>query len=520
MATTEQQQVSRLNSQNNMPNVAFECEEYKKLLARWQLVSDCIEGEETIKKKKTVYLPQPNADNTSPENRARYEAYLLRAVFYNVTGRTLQGMLGQVFAKDPVKDLPVSLDMLVEDADGSASELDQLAKKALSFTVSFGRAGLLTDYPTVDRPASVAEAESGEIRPTLTLYNPQSIINWRVQSFGAKKLLTLVVLRECVAIQDDGYETKYEKVYRVLRLINGIYWVEIWKEKKDSVRGGMDYELISRIDPKNSAGANWNEIPFQFIGSENNDAEPDLPPLYDIASLNTAHYRNSADYEESCFIVGQPTPWFSGLTQEWVEKYFSTGVVIGSRSAIPLPPDGEAGLLQVEGSTMPKEAMDHKEAQMVALGAKLVENRKVQQTATEASLNDSSQTSILATCANNVSCAFEKCLEWAINFAGGEAPEEMSYELNTDFVITKLSAQDQAQVIANWQANATSFTEMRDMLRQGGVAFQKDEVAKEEMQSAGPDLGLPVHAKASEDEAQRLANETAAAKARAGRPPA
>jgi hypothetical protein len=63
------------------------------------------------------------------------------------------------------------------------------------------------------------------------------------------------------------------------------------------------------VQPKRGDGEAWNYIPFTFVGSVNNDETPDLPPLYDLAVLNVAHYRNSADYEESCYMVGQPTPY-------------------------------------------------------------------------------------------------------------------------------------------------------------------------------------------------------------------
>ena len=56
-------------------------------------------------------------------------------------------------------------------------------------------------------------------------------------------------------------------------------------------------------------------IPFIFCGALNNSPDVDKSPVYDIAEVNIAHYRNSADYEESCFIAGQATPVLTGLTQ-------------------------------------------------------------------------------------------------------------------------------------------------------------------------------------------------------------
>jgi hypothetical protein len=143
-----------------------------------------------------------------------------------------------------------------------------------------------------------------------------------------------------------------------------------------------------------------------FIGSENNDANPDNPNMYDLASLNIAHYRNSADYEEACYIVGQPTPVLTGLTEQWYKDILGGCVNFGSRGGIPLPVGASADLLQASENTMIKEAMEIKERQMVALGAKLVEQKQVQRTAFETKVEATSEGSILSSSAKNVSNAF------------------------------------------------------------------------------------------------------------------
>src|SRR5215217_1248023 len=66
----------------------------------WGLIRDCLSGPRVIKSKTTTYLVKPNKSDVSQENQARYDARLGRAVFYNVVGRTLKGLVGQVFSKD------------------------------------------------------------------------------------------------------------------------------------------------------------------------------------------------------------------------------------------------------------------------------------------------------------------------------------------------------------------------------------------------------------------------------------
>ena len=491
------------------PKVDYIREEIKSLQPRYDLVRDCVAGQEQIKKAGVKYLPKPNAEDTSEENEKRYANYLERAVFYGVTGRTLGGMVGEVFKKEPVAVLPSALEILRLDADGGGVSLDQIAKKALSLNLQFGRLGVLVDYPRTQGPATVADLQAGRIRPNILIWQPWDVINWRTIVSGGQRILSLVVIAEQWVVDDDGFAAECDRRFRVLRLAEGIYKVEIWEESEDAAKG---FEITEEYVPTDAAGRPWNVIPFTFVGAENNDPTPDLPPLYDLAALNVAHYRNSADYEEASFMVGQPTPYVSGLTKDWVEDVFKGKIYLGSRAVIALPVGGAAGLLQVNANTMPAEAMKHKEAQMVALGAKLVEQREVQQTATEAKQANATETSILASCATNVSAALTQALKWANAFVS-TATAETSYELSTDFELSKLTAAELGAVIAAWQANAISKTEMRDYAKRTGVAFQDDEEFQTEIDNAGPDLGSPVNA-------EELAAKAAAAKAKAqAKPP-
>lgn len=449
--------------------------------ADYRLISDCIAGQRAVKKGGTRYLPKPNADDESEENVARYDAYKDRAVFYNVTQRTLSGLVGEVFARDPVEELPTRLDVVAEDADGSGLTLTQLAKRATRYTLSKGRAGVLADYPAVEEGVSKADVESGNIQPTLTIYDAIQIINWRTKKHKAKTYLTLVVLEEQYDDEDDGFSVTKKKQQRVLRLTEGVYTVEIYRD-------GSLYH--GPATPTDASGKTFDEIPFTFIGSENNDAEIDHPPMLDLAQINVAHYRNSADYEEGVYMHGQPTPVFSGLTEDWVKNVMDGQVRLGSRGGVMLPTGGSADLMQMDANTAASEAMDKKERQMVALGAKLVEQKEVQRTATEADIENNSETSVLSDVAKNVSAAILFGLKQCARFTG-DNPDAIEYVLNTDFSLSRMSAQERQQLISEWQAGAVTFSEMRAAMRKSGVATLDDDAARTEIEEDEEDLPTP-----------------------------
>lgn len=480
-----------------IPNVTFIRPELRKVLAKYRKIRDVIEGEERIKECGTLYLPMPNAHDKSPSNIERFKAYLVRAIFYNVTGRTLIGLVGQIFMRDPVIKVPPLLDSILKDVDGSGVTIEQQMQAACDYTCAYARGGLLIDYPSTNvvnededgniTGATVEQLVKGEIRATITLFSPWQIVNWRKATIGAKTFFTLIVISEAYCVEDDGFEMKEAGQFRVLKLdqATGNYIQEIWRENTPSkyseykeLRG--NYQRKTIINMIGADGTPLKEIPFTFVGGKNNDANVDMPHMSDMANINIGLYRNSADYEESCFMVGQPTPVITGLTNEWIKTVFeSKPVTFGSRAAILLPASGDAKLIQATENTMLKEAMEDKINHMISLGAKLIQPKDVQRTAFEVKTDTATEGSVLSSVANNVSAAYTFALNWCAKFMG--APETCEAQLNNDFDMTALSPEQQTQVMLQWAQGGISFTEMRKQLKKAGTATDEDATAKAEI---------------------------------------
>jgi len=475
----------------SVQNVQFMKPELSRKLDIYNLIKNCIGGQGDIKEQREKYLPAPNAYDKSIENKARYNAYLERALFYNATSGTLNGLVSQIFMRDPEIILPTLLEPLREDANGAGVSLVQLAKRAAGNTIAYGRNGIFVDFPIVETSSTVNQVKLGFVRPTISIYEPWQIINWRTRTVGAKQMLSVVVIKEFVDSESDDFETEKVTQYRVLRLgaskdnpipkikkDESTYTIEIWSNKGQ--KDPSEFGVLESYQPKDADGNFMSEIPFMFIGSTNNDNFIDNPPLGDLAVLNIAHYRNSADYEESCFITGQPTPWFSGLTETWVKDVLKGKVELGCRAAVPLPEKGLAGLLQAEPNTMPREAMLDKQKMMVAIGAKLIEQSNIEKTATEVSFDKSSEMSILESTTKNVNEGFSKALKWCASFISiGE--EGLSFKMNDDFKISSLSPEDRRMQLEEWQGGLLSWTEARENLRRSNISSLSNEDAKSEI---------------------------------------
>lgn len=481
----------------NGPNVGYVRKEVEKQLPKIMLVDDTVEGEEQIKSKGETYLPKPETHSDTTINDKVYLKYKLRAVFFPVAGRTLSGLVGQVFSKPVATEIPPSLELLEEDIDGAGTTLEQQSKGTLATVLKHGRAGLLSDFPKVKDGQIIVKAdmESGKIRPRVLFYNPQQIINWREATINGETKLSMLVLLENKVVEDDGFAFKCSPRWRVYKADteSGGVTVALWKKVDDKKAESIEFE----IDEEEAVilGADQKPlqvIPFAFVGAENNDSEIDDSPLYPISQLNIAHYRNSADYEQSLFNVGQVTPVFTGLTDGWVKDHIDGKVTIGSTTPISLPKDADAKLLQAETNSMPMEGMKHKEDQMKAVGAKLIEPGTVQRTATEAEIEETSEASVLSSVAKNVSAAYELAFYYCSLFIGEVEQESISIALNSEFQITGLNAQERAEVLAAWQSGVITWGEVREVYRRKGIATLPDDDALTKIENEGIAFGTGV----------------------------
>jgi len=401
-------------------------------LPEYNQIRDCISGSTAIKKAGVRYLPVPDLED---DNVTRYSDYLLRAVFYNITGSTVNSMVGMAFGKE-IKSLeiPASLAFLEHNIDGSGVNIVQQMKKTLASVVSIGRAGLLIDH-SKDAAETQHDVITGKVRPSVLLFPAEDIVWVETSEVGAVNKLSLVILKDSFTTQaEDGYKTKSSEQYRVLLLDSGVYYQEVWRHSGNTNEWLMVEDGSST--PTDSTGKTFDHIPFTFVGSENNDHTIDEPPMLAISDLNIGHYRNSADSEESIFMSSQATPVAAGLTKSWVKDVLKGTLRLGARGGILLPEGATASLLQSKDTSAATNAMAAKEKQAAAIGAQLVTDTTGRKTATEIDRNSSVENSNLSGMVENVEQAYRFCFEQIELFTGITGFE---LELTKDFTNTMFS---------------------------------------------------------------------------------
>jgi len=440
--------------------------QYEFSYPNWKVTRALIKGEKALKDTDKdapgTFILIPNPEDTSTENKLRYEQYVDRASLFNFTKRTEAGMVGMVMTKPAAIELDASLDYFAEDVDGSGCGIAQQSNEVLSDVLEVGNIGLLADYPKTTAPTTEADMEANGIRAAIVLYPAESILDWRMTRKNTKQVLSYVKLRETVeeVAADDITESSVRIQFRILFLNAAGQYEQAVYDKEDKL-------IESGIIPVDGKGIPFDYIPFFFVGSVNNRPGIDPAPLQEIADLNIKHYRNSADWEESAFMVGQPSPVFSGLTEGWIKDVWKGGVKLGSRGGIPLPQGASAQLLQASPNGMPIEGMKHKEEQAIALGARLITAGSAQETAEATFIKHATDASVLKIVVMNINQGYKSALAACAQFMN--STKESVFALNTEFVSDRLTGDMVTALVASWQQGVISRDVLQAKLVKGGV---------------------------------------------------
>ena len=434
--------------------------EYTENYEAWERCEHAAEGQDEIHEYGVKYLPR-----LSGQNDDEYFAYKQRALYYNATARTIDGLTGMLFMKPETIEAPAAMDSIIADVTMGGLSLHQFAEVISEEVITIGRCGVLVDYPPIVNAVTLAQAQAQGARPYATMYDAESIINWKTGRINNVEQLTLVVLEEENEIPVDEFESKCEPQWRVLDLVNGAYRQRVFRKDK---RG--EFILVEEIFPQIN-GRVINKIPFEFFGVRDNSPCVDKPPLLDLVDVNLSHYRTTADYEHGLHFTGLPTPVVTGYYSD--DK--SASLRIGSGTAWLLPdPQSKAFYLEFTGQGLGelREALRSKEAMMATLGARiLAPEKRAAEAAQTANIHRSSENSVLASIAQSISVGLTHVMEWLRDWSN--VTGDVKVELNRDFIPNSMTAQDVDSLVKSWQSGAISHETLFENLVAGDIIAQK-----------------------------------------------
>lgn len=442
---------------------------YKRMLPIWQRCRDVVAGQDAVHARGQTYLPM-----LTDQDAREYEAYKLRTPFYPATGRTLAGLVGMVFRKDPYVELPAAMAPMAEDVTLSGVTLNGFSRMIVEEVEQVGRCGVLVEFPRVEQqPVTLADATARNLRPYASLYKAEAIINWRVERVGNRMATTLVVLMESHEEQ-GAYSSSEVYQLRVLRLVDGAYWVELWQKPEKS--GELEMVDGYPMTPTRN-GRPLDSIPFFWFGPDELTAKVQDPPLLDLANLNLSHYRSTADLEHGAHFTGLPTPFIAGVQLGENEK-----IRIGSSTAIVSPnPEARGEFMEFTGQGLGalEKLIDRKEKQMAAIGARMLAPEKTGVEAAETlEMRHNGENSVLASQARLLSLGIQAMLNAMRDWAG--IAGQCVFTLSTDYMPVRMPAEQLSALVAAWQQGAISRQTLHYNLQMGEVIENGVTVEEEE----------------------------------------
>ena len=413
-----------------MPVDSFNSE-YESIQNQWQKCRDAYQGQESLIENGADYVPPLDLQDS-----VGYINYLKRGLYFNATARTIHGMIGSCFRREPTI-VANNLDNILADVTLTDLNFEGLSKEAMREMLVTGRYGLLCDY---------SEEES---RPYLVPYIAENIINWEVKRVGGKSVISMIVLAEIgyVEEEDDPYISKEQQRIRVLLLEEGVYTVRVYV-KINQGANKEDYILVEETVPTVS-GASLDYIPFVCINSNLIGMSVEKPPLLDLIDVNIHHWRLSCDYNHGLHYTGLPTPVAAGFPKS------NDGYRIGPATAWwSEDSDAKASFLEFkgEGLGVMQKALEEDEAKMAALGGRLLEKQKSSAEAADTvRLRTAGDQATLAGITDSLNRGLTQALGLLTAWMGSEQTDE-EIILNDDFFAEQMSADEAVKLMQIVQA--------------------------------------------------------------------
>lgn len=436
----------------------------------WVMMRDCIAGERRIKEKRTLYLP-----NLDSNMSTTYDDYLCRAVFTNMTARTVMGLVGTIFRRS-VKVDNVDRELL-QNVSLDGLDFNLFTKKMAYEVCGVGRIGVLVDMPR----------DGG--KAYLTEYVAENIVSWRTEVVDGRTVPVYILLREIQEkvsqigdqVQGGAETNRLVAQYRVLSLVDGVYRQHLYLEEEKVQQGlaGTFYttELVFQetVTPTRN-GVPLNFIPFKIFGPLSPTFDVQKSPVSDICTLNVAHYRTSAQLEHGRFYTALPIYYVPVAAGSEKPEYS-----IGPSTVWEVPSGEKPGILEYFGTGLNSLTLSltEKEEHIAQLGGRIMGIRP-QATAESDNIykmKQANEMSILLNITESISLGMTEVLKWYLNWQR-VSTEGVRVRLNQDFKQLNIAARELRAIALLYQSGILPVDEVFRTLQD--AEFINDELTLEE----------------------------------------
>ena len=446
------------------------------MMKGWEIMKAVTEGTDYLRQNSEAFLPL--------EPREDFDAYLARvnrAVFSPFTQRLIRAATGLVLRKPiTLTGDPYWTEMFKMDVDGCKSDLDEYARRILMCSLTYGQSHILVDYPAPSGARSLAEERAQDRRPYWIEVDPTNLYGWRLDRETNYGNLVQARIAEKAVLPSGQFG---EKVFDQIRVIEpGRYRVFRKKEQIEEMYDVSDNSSVGEFEVATtqkdyaqveSGSFSLGEIPLVTIYSGKTDNLVSKPPLLDIAYLNLAHFQRQADLIHSLHVASQPMLVMEGYDDQ------TKDLAISVNYAMATQPGNKIYYVEPASSAFDAQSAEIKELQMqmATLGISTLSQQKfVAESADARRLDRVDTNSMLAMVSMELEQKLQKAFNLSAEYVGIEPPE---VKISRDFDIERLIGQDITALTSLFDQQVIDREEFRDILVQGEVLPNANEVKPE-----------------------------------------
>jgi len=286
-----------------------------------ELCRDLMGNTDGMLLKKAEYLPQG-----AGEENDDYEARVSSAYLFNGFKRAVRTLSGKPFTK-PIKrtDTPKEINDVLDNVDLRGNRVEVWARSLFQDLLIDGIAYIFIDFPQVfdqSRPAGTLtrkDLKEKLIRPYWVKISADELIGWRVSFEGGIPSITQIRVRETRMAEVGRYGTTTEEFVRVIE--PGRWWL-LQQDKKTRAEVVVDFGVYG-----------LPYIPIVPVAVSDAGYMRAEPPMKDLAEINLAHFRSTADQRHILHIVRVPILFGSGIPNDDEELIISPNTAMVTDAA-------------------------------------------------------------------------------------------------------------------------------------------------------------------------------------------
>lgn len=438
------------------------------------------------------------------EINADYDIRLSRSVLFNAFARTIKGLAGMVFRRDPVleDDVPAKIAGDYENIDLAGTHGDVFLRRLCEDSLEAGHALILVDYPDLGGRVLPRDIEASlGARPYWVHIKKDDIVSWRTENVAGRTMLAQIVIREASMEPKGKYgEAKVER-YRAFTREDGAVRFDVYRKVDDKI-----------IPERSGIVANQERIPIaEVTTSGRRRLLVSDPPLLDLATINVAHYQTLSDQLNALHKANSPILVIVGREMMSQEAQ-GEKVVVGPSWGLDLPQGADAKYIEPTGAALgaSRTQLQDFETQMARLGLSMLQQEtRAAETAEAKRIDKSEGDSALSVTARGLQDAIELALEFHARHRG--LPEGGSVTINRDFEELELTPDEVRMYSELVSSGQLSLDTMYAMLARGERLPEDFDPEAEKDKIAAGDMGRPQAPAAQGDAAMMGAGASAMA---------